>query len=141
MPLELTLLTDGGQSATEVGAELASFLAAARERLDIAVYDLRFAGAGAPVRDALLDAHARGVTVRLVYNVQHPGPIPVPPPPRTAPEELERLPFETYGVPGVPDLMHHKYVVRDRADVWSGSTNWTDDSWSRQENQIGRAHV
>jgi phosphatidylserine/phosphatidylglycerophosphate/cardiolipin synthase-like enzyme len=32
--------------------------------------------------------------------------------------------------------MHHKYVVRDGASVWSGSTNWTDDSWSREENVI-----
>jgi phosphatidylserine/phosphatidylglycerophosphate/cardiolipin synthase-like enzyme len=39
-------------------------------------------------------------------------------------------------VAGVPDLMHHKYVVRDGEDVLSGSTNWTDDSWSRQENVV-----
>ena len=32
--------------------------------------------------------------------------------------------------------MHHKYVVRDGASVWTGSTNWTDDSWSREENVI-----
>jgi phosphatidylserine/phosphatidylglycerophosphate/cardiolipin synthase-like enzyme len=32
--------------------------------------------------------------------------------------------------------MHHKYVVRDGAAVWTGSTNWTDDSWSREENVI-----
>ena len=32
--------------------------------------------------------------------------------------------------------MHHKYVVRDRDAVWAGSTNWTDDSWTREENVI-----
>jgi phosphatidylserine/phosphatidylglycerophosphate/cardiolipin synthase-like enzyme len=32
--------------------------------------------------------------------------------------------------------MHHKYVVRDGEAVLSGSTNWTDDSWSRQENVL-----
>ena len=32
--------------------------------------------------------------------------------------------------------MHHKYVVRDRDAVWTGSTNWTDDSWTREENVI-----
>jgi phosphatidylserine/phosphatidylglycerophosphate/cardiolipin synthase-like enzyme len=43
-------------------------------------------------------------------------------------------------VPGIPDLMHHKYVVRDvgtpPAAVLTGSTNWTNDSWSREENVI-----
>src|SRR5205814_7146834 len=29
-----------------------------------------------------------------------------------------------------------KYIVRDRDSVWSGSTNWTDDSWTREENVI-----
>jgi phosphatidylserine/phosphatidylglycerophosphate/cardiolipin synthase-like enzyme len=32
--------------------------------------------------------------------------------------------------------MHHKFVVRDAASVWTGSTNWTDESWSREENVI-----
>jgi phosphatidylserine/phosphatidylglycerophosphate/cardiolipin synthase-like enzyme len=32
--------------------------------------------------------------------------------------------------------MHHKYVIRDGDSVWTGSTNWTDDSWSREENVI-----
>src|SRR5207245_1953254 len=40
--------------------------------------------------------------------------------------------------PGVPDLIHHKYVVRDAGRpapaVLTGSTNWTNDSWNREEN-------
>jgi phosphatidylserine/phosphatidylglycerophosphate/cardiolipin synthase-like enzyme len=32
--------------------------------------------------------------------------------------------------------MHHKYVVRDAAAVWTGSTNWTADSWTREENVV-----
>jgi phosphatidylserine/phosphatidylglycerophosphate/cardiolipin synthase-like enzyme len=32
--------------------------------------------------------------------------------------------------------MHHKYVVRDGEEVWTGSTNWTNDAWSLQENVI-----
>jgi phosphatidylserine/phosphatidylglycerophosphate/cardiolipin synthase-like enzyme len=27
-------------------------------------------------------------------------------------------------------------VIRDRASVWTGSTNWTADSWTREENVI-----
>ena len=36
--------------------------------------------------------------------------------------------------------MHHKYVVRDGESVWTGSTNWTVDSWTLQENVIVVAH-
>ncbi len=93
-------------------------------------------GAGGVVLASLLAAVQRGVDVRLLYNVAHPGPIPVPPPPETAPEAIEALPVATRGIAGIPDLMHHKFVVRDREAVWTGSTNWTDDSWSRQENVI-----
>jgi phosphatidylserine/phosphatidylglycerophosphate/cardiolipin synthase-like enzyme len=74
--------------------------------------------------------------VRLLYNVDHPGPIPVPPPPEETPDAIEALPIPTRGVAGIPDLMHHKFAVRDGQAVWAGSTNWTDDSWSRQENVI-----
>ena len=130
-------LTDGGQRPADVARGVAAFLAQARTSLDLALYDVRFeTGAGALVLAALLAAVQRGVAVRLLYNVAHPGPIPVPPPPETAPDALEALPIETRGIAGVPDLMHHKFVVRDGAAVWGGSTNWTDDSWSRQENVI-----
>ena len=137
MPIELRTLTDGGQRPAEIGGELARFIGAARTSLDIAVYDVRFeTDAGAPVLAALLSAAQRSVAVRLVFNVDHPGPIPVPPPPRTKPEAIEALPIPTRAIPGIPDLMHHKFVVRDGETVWTGSTNWTDDSWSRQENVI-----
>jgi phosphatidylserine/phosphatidylglycerophosphate/cardiolipin synthase-like enzyme len=84
----------------------------------------------------LLAAAQRGIAVRLVYNLALPFPIPVPPPPETTPEAIEALPIPTRGISGIPGLMHHKFVVRDRDAVWTGSTNWTDDSWSRQENVI-----
>ena len=139
MPIELRTLTDGGQTATEIARELATFLGGARESLDLALYDVRFeTDAGALVLATLLAAQQRGIRIRLVYNVDHPGPIPVPPPPEMAPEAIEALPVPTRGIAGIPDLMHHKFAVRDAADVWSGSTNWTDDSWSRQENVIVR---
>jgi phosphatidylserine/phosphatidylglycerophosphate/cardiolipin synthase-like enzyme len=135
--IELITLTDGGQRPADIARGIAGFLAEARSRLDIAVYDVRFeTGAGALVLAALLAAVQRGVVVRLMYNVAHPGPIPVPPPPETAPEAIESLPVDTRGIAGIPDLMHHKFVVRDGEAVWMGSTNWTDDSWSRQENVI-----
>ncbi|MBA3375034.1 MAG: phosphatidylserine/phosphatidylglycerophosphate/cardiolipin synthase family protein [Actinobacteria bacterium] len=135
--IELTTLTDGGQRAADIARLLSGFLAGAERTLDLAVYDVRFeTDAGGLVLASLLSAVQRGVAVRLLYNVAHPGPIPVPPPPETAPEAIEALPIDTRGVAGIPDLMHHKYVVRDGDSVWTGSTNWTDDSWTRQENVI-----
>jgi phosphatidylserine/phosphatidylglycerophosphate/cardiolipin synthase-like enzyme len=135
----VTTLTDGGQSPAAVAREVADFVNEARQSLDLALYDVRIeTGSASLVLAALLAAHQRGVAVRLLYNVDHPGPIPVPPPPETVPDALEALPLPTRGVPGVPDLMHHKYAVRDGQVVWTGSTNWTDDSWTRQENVIVR---
>jgi phosphatidylserine/phosphatidylglycerophosphate/cardiolipin synthase-like enzyme len=94
---------------------------------------------GDQVADSIRAAHARGVKVRLVYNEDHRNPIPVPPPPSTDPSILETLGVPIKPIPGFRDLMHHKYVVRDGRDVWTGSMNWTIDSWTRQENVI--AHV
>ena len=137
MAIELQTLTDGGQRPGDVARGIAAFLAAARRSLDIAMYDVRFeTDAGALVLASLLAAVQRGVAVRFLYNVDHPGPIAVPPPPESTPEAIEALPVPTRGVAGIPDLMHHKFVVRDGDTVWTGSTNWTDDSWSRQENVI-----
>jgi phosphatidylserine/phosphatidylglycerophosphate/cardiolipin synthase-like enzyme len=81
-------------------------------------------------------AAERGVAVRLAYNLDDDDRIPVPPPPTTEPSLVESLPFPTAAIPGTPDLMHHKYVIRDAAAVWTGSTNWTADSWTREENVI-----
>ena len=112
------------------------------ETLELALYDIRLHDEAAElVSEALVDAQERGVRVRLVYNVDHPGPIPVPPPPQTAPELLEALPIATRPIPGVPDLMHHKYAIRDRETIWTGSMNWTQDSWSRQENVVAIVDV
>jgi phosphatidylserine/phosphatidylglycerophosphate/cardiolipin synthase-like enzyme len=88
------------------------------------------------VTETLLSAAGRGVAVRLAYNVDHERPVAVPPPPVAEPSLIESIPVPTRGIPGIPDLMHHKYVIRDDNSVWTGSTNWTDDSWAREENVI-----
>jgi phosphatidylserine/phosphatidylglycerophosphate/cardiolipin synthase-like enzyme len=114
-----------------------AFLGKARESLDLALYDVRLPGEpGDIVADALRAANERGVRVRIAYNADHPERLTFPPPPRTKPELLEAMPFPTCGIPGIPDLMHHKYVVRDRESVWTGSMNWTTDSWTLQENVV-----
>jgi len=136
-PVTIRTLTDGGQAAVDVAAQVAAFLDGATQTLELAQYDFELGvETAAIVGDALRRAHERGVRVRLLYNVDHRKPIPVPPPPSPDETLIRSLPVEAMAIAGVPDLMHHKYVVRDGAAVWTGSTNWTDDSWSRQENVI-----
>jgi phosphatidylserine/phosphatidylglycerophosphate/cardiolipin synthase-like enzyme len=135
--LELHELTDGGQTAEDIAQRIVAFIEPARETLELALYDVRLPGEiGDQVADSIRAAHGRGVEVRLVYNLDHVNPIPVPPPPSTDPSILETLGVPIKPIPGDRDLMHHKYVIRDRQDVWTGSMNWTLDSWTRQENVI-----
>jgi phosphatidylserine/phosphatidylglycerophosphate/cardiolipin synthase-like enzyme len=136
-PIAIRTLSDGGQTAAQVAAEAAGFIAQARETLEIALYDLELSSeAAAIVTDAVRSVVERGVAVRLAYNVDHARPIPIPPPPRTDTDLVAALGVPSAPIPGVPDLMHHKYVIRDASAAWTGSTNWTDDSWSREENLV-----
>jgi phosphatidylserine/phosphatidylglycerophosphate/cardiolipin synthase-like enzyme len=134
--IEAYTLEPGAQTASEMARRVAAFLAEARRTLDLALYDVRLPDEpGDIVAGALRAAAERGVAVRIAYNADHDERV-FPPPPRTKPELLEELPFPTTGIPGIPDLMHHKYVVRDGQAVWTGSTNWTTDSWTLQENLV-----
>ena len=134
--IEVHTLEPGGQTALDMARRVAAFLDEARRSLDLALYDVRLPDEpGDIVANALRDAAARGVAVRIAYNADHDERV-FPPPPRTKPELLEALPFPTIGIPGIPDLMHHKYAVRDGQAVWTGSTNWTTDSWTLQENLV-----
>ena len=54
-------------------------------------------------------------------------------------EARESLDLALYDVrlPGEPgDVVAGAYVVRDGDSVWTGSTNWTTDSWTIQENLV-----
>ena len=133
-------LEDGAQPPEAIGERLVDWLAAASRSLDLALYDVRLPGpVGDAVAEALRAAMHRGVRVRLAFNDDTPGPDPrpfEPPPPSTERHVLEELGAELKGIPGWRDLMHHKYAVRDEEAVWTGSVNWTLDSWTRQENVI-----
>jgi phosphatidylserine/phosphatidylglycerophosphate/cardiolipin synthase-like enzyme len=136
-PLDVRTLTDGGQQPADIAGAIATFIGEAKETLDLAQYDLHLQPeTAAIVGGAIKDAAARGVAVRIIYNVDHRNPIPVPPPPEPDAELIASFGVPERAIAGEPDLMHHKYVVRDRRSVWTGSMNWTDDSWSRQENVI-----
>jgi len=138
--LDVHTLQDGGQPPEATAERLVDWLGAASRSLDLALYDVRLPGpVGDAVADALRAAMRRGVRVRLAFNDDTPGPDPrpfEPPPPSTERHILEELGAELKGIPGWRDLMHHKYVVRDGEAVWTGSMNWTLDSWTRQENVI-----
>jgi phosphatidylserine/phosphatidylglycerophosphate/cardiolipin synthase-like enzyme len=135
--IRIRTLTDGGQQPAEIAHAVAEFLNAAKKSLDIAQYDFNLGPETKEVvAGALTAAAARGVAVRILYNVDHVNPLPVPPPPEPDVALITSLGVPSKAVAGVPDLMHHKFVVRDGESVWTGSTNWTDDSWSRQENVI-----
>jgi len=153
MAIATTFLEQGGQRAEDVAGVLADFLSAARARLHLAIYDCRLSDAvAAPVIEALRRRAAAGVEVRIVYDagkrvVPFAGAGADPAPPGTA-EFLGRLgsgiatkPI-TGGDPRLPKLMHHKYVIRDAgtpdAALWTGSMNFTDDSWRLQENNVVR---
>lgn len=91
---------------------LAAALDNAQESVDLAAYDLE----ARSIRDALLQAHARGVRVRLVVesdNMLEPA--------------VQAL--KSAGVPVLGDrgeaLMHHKFAVVDQREVWTGSMNFT----------------
>jgi phosphatidylserine/phosphatidylglycerophosphate/cardiolipin synthase-like enzyme len=153
MGIAVTFLEQDGQDAASSAALLAEFLAAAQSTLHLAIYDFRLSDPlAAPVVAALRDRAAAGVEVRIAYDAGKPYRVirqasADPAPPGTA-HFIERIgggiqakPI-TGGPPPGPKLMHHKYIVRDgrtpAGAVWTGSSNFTDDSWEFEENNIVR---
>jgi phosphatidylserine/phosphatidylglycerophosphate/cardiolipin synthase-like enzyme len=153
MSITATFLEQGGQRPETVAGLLAEFLSAARTSLHLAIYDFRLGEAlAAPVVAALRDRAAAGVDLRIAYDAgkkalapQSVGADPAPPGTadfvRALGDQIASRPI-TGGDPQQPRLMHHKYVIRDGGTpagaVWTGSTNFTDDSWTLQENNIVR---
>src|SRR5215218_2328048 len=140
--LDVRTHTDGGQTAAAVGDRVVAWVAEAGETLDLALYDVRLPGdVGDRVAGAIRAAARRGVRVRIAFNQderpEEDGPRPFfPAPPRTEPHVLETLGVPVKAIPGWRDLMHHKYGIRDAAALWTGSMNWTLDSFTRQENAV-----
>jgi phosphatidylserine/phosphatidylglycerophosphate/cardiolipin synthase-like enzyme len=153
MTIETTFLAQGNQAPAAIAQLLVEFVTAARSTLHLAIYDFRLSDAvAAPVVQALKQRAAAGVEVRIAYDhgkptAKFPGSGSDPAPPGTA-DFVQRLGDRiqskaiTGGDPQMPKLMHHKYIVRDgrtpSGAVWTGSTNFTEDSWSLQENNILR---
>ncbi len=152
MPIQPTFLEQDGQRPSDIAALLAGFIAAARSSLHLAIYDFRLSDSlAAPVTQALRAARRGGGRSHRLRRRQARGAFPHrcadPAPPGTA-GFIARLgngivsrPI-TGGDPQQPRLMHHKYIIRDgktpAAALWTGSTNFTDDSWTLMENNIVR---
>src|SRR5439155_16003050 len=133
-------LTQGEQSADAVMARLTTFIRAAQQSLDVAVYDMRFS---APLRTALMSAlHERadaGVQIRFCYDGDKPSRPNVAagqdPAPAGTGSFVQSLGYPWRRIAGMK-LMHNKFIVRDRQSVWTGSTNMTDDAFTLMENNI-----
>ena len=106
-------------------AQLVEALDAAQFSIDMAMYHLDLWS----VRDALIYAHRKGVEVRVVTDSAYK-------------DDLEIHALQEAGIPVVedrrPSLMHHKFVVIDRSEVWTGSMNLTVNGAYRNDNHLLR---
>ena len=102
---------------------LADSIDAARLTVDVAAYSMSLR----TVRDALIRAHKRGVQVRVVMESDNMD--------GSAPQALIEA-----GIPVLGDrregLMHDKFVVIDRSEVWLGSMNFTFSGAYQDNNNL-----
>jgi len=103
---------------------LAAAIDMAQFSVDIAAHELNLWS----IRDALINAHQRGVNIRVVAETDNWS------------RELDQL--VDAGVQAVkdtnPSLMHNKFVVIDHLIVWSGSMNYTLNGAYRHNNNLIR---
>lgn len=115
------------QATGGVDGPLVEAIDSARLSIDVAAYSLGLNS----VRNALLRAHDRGATVRIVMETGNMD--------RSDPRILLEA-----GVPIVGDngdgLMHNKFVVIDKSEVWLGSMNFTDSGTYEDNNNLIRIH-
>jgi phosphatidylserine/phosphatidylglycerophosphate/cardiolipin synthase-like enzyme len=138
--LSVFLLAQGEQSADAVMARLTAFIRAARQTLDLAVYDMRFGDAlKAALSSALRERAAAGVQIRFCYDGDKPAQPNVAagqdPAPAGTGAFVQSLGYPWRRIAGMK-LMHNKFIVRDGQSVWTGSTNMTDDAFTLMENNI-----
>jgi phosphatidylserine/phosphatidylglycerophosphate/cardiolipin synthase-like enzyme len=97
----------------------------ARLSVDVAAYQFNLAS----IKNALLDAQRRGVTVRMVTDSDY-----------LDEEAVQAL--IAAGIPVLGDrregLMHDKFAIIDRQEVWTGSMNYTDNGAYLNDNNLIR---
>ncbi|MBA3943054.1 MAG: phosphatidylserine/phosphatidylglycerophosphate/cardiolipin synthase family protein [Herpetosiphonaceae bacterium] len=142
--LNVLFLAQGEQQAVDVAKQLASFIDAAQDTLDIATYDFRLRPElKTIISDALARRATAGVAIRIAYDADKPAApnweVGMDPAPGGSGSFVQSLGYPWRRIGGMK-LMHNKYLVRDGdqpyAQVWTGSTNLTDDAWTLQENNV-----
>ena len=118
---------------SEVGADenryslekqLVTRLGDAASRIDAALYHLN----SAPIADALIEAHRRGVLVRVVTETDYVK--------ETAVRRLQDVDIPVVDDDGREGSMHHKFIVIDERYVWTGSYNTTYNGAYRNNNNV-----
>jgi phosphatidylserine/phosphatidylglycerophosphate/cardiolipin synthase-like enzyme len=138
--------------ANSVASRIARFIGQAQSTLDIAIYDFRLHGEPASIiSEAIRDRVKAGVTVRILFDAATNREPHLSPGEAPALLEADKKPPGTENfvasfadvaslkaITGYRVLMHNKYIVRDalspNAAVFTGSANYTNDSWGLQEN-------
>jgi phosphatidylserine/phosphatidylglycerophosphate/cardiolipin synthase-like enzyme len=113
------------QGTGGVDGPLVEAIDAARLSIDVAAYSLSLNS----VRNALIRAHDRGVTVRMVMESSNMD--------RSDPELLIKAGIPIFG-DNRDGLMHDKFIVIDRSEVWMGSMNFTDGGAYDDNNNLMR---
>jgi phosphatidylserine/phosphatidylglycerophosphate/cardiolipin synthase-like enzyme len=119
--------TDPAASSYRGGIDepLAAAINQAQAAVDLAAYDLNLWS----LRDALIAAHQRGVHVRMVTESDNLDEPEI--------QELRAAGIEVLG-DRREGLMHNKFVIIDRWEVWTGSTNLTTNGVYRNDNNLVR---
>lgn len=145
--------TDRSTYVNGLDVTVAADIAAAQQTVDVAAFELN----SSAIANALIDAHNRGVRVRLVTDDDHGLDVEMYREYLAADEderediadEMESPPDETLldevydaGIPIEDDdrgaLMHNKFVIIDGATVWTGSMNLTINGVYRNNNNFVR---
>src|SRR5437868_13122871 len=138
--LSVFFLAEGEQSGDDVMTRLVTFIRAAKQTLAFAIYDMRLIDPlRAQLAAALRNRAQAGVEIRFCYDADKPPQPDLaagqdPAPPGTG-AFVQSLGYPWRRIAGMK-LMHNKFIVRDCASVWTGSTNMTDDGFARMENNL-----
>jgi len=138
--LSVFFLAEGEQTADSVMARLTAFIRAAKQSLDIAVYDMRFSEVlRVQLVAALRERANAGVQIRICFDGDKPVEPNVAagqdPAPAGTSAFVQSLGYPWRRIAGMK-LMHSKFIIRDHEAVWTGSTNMTDDAFTLMENNV-----